>query len=388
MERFVDLVMSDEKLASRLAGIADDHAFAAEITACGIATPGELMSARGRPDGLGSAPWSPPVFVGSDLPPRHWLPVTVAATPEGIVVDWAWLGPEPLRAASYEDEIRRALALPFNRVFRYRTDLGDLIRQCPEPDGLEPDGFIFHMSRCGSTLVAQMLAALPDCIVVSEAPPVDAVLQLHRARDPGLAARALRAMMAALGRKRSGRELHYFVKLDAWHTLSLPLFRRAFPNVPWAFLYRDPVEVMVSQMRRRGIHMVPEYFPPDFYGIGDADCRPDEDYYARVLAAICQAAIGHHGLGGGLLLDYRDLPETVFTALAPHFGLSCDETERETMRGLARLDAKSPTMPFTADAAAKRRAATEKVRRAAERHLAPIYRRLEQSRMGHAGGEI
>ncbi len=100
-------------------------------------------------------------------------------------------------------------------------------------------------------------------------------------------------MVAAFGRKRSGRERHYVVKLDCWHTLALPLFRRAFPDVPWVFLYRDPVEVLVSQMRQRGMQMVPQYLPPGFYGIADTDATMDEDYCARVLGVICRAALDH-----------------------------------------------------------------------------------------------
>ncbi len=377
MKRFADLVMTDETLASRLAGIADNHAFIAEIAAHDIATPGELMSAGRRPDALGLTQWSPPPLAGSTLPPRHWLPVAVAAGPEGAVVDWAWFGPQPLRAAFYELEIQRALSLPFNRAFRYRTGFHDFVTHIGAADSLKLSGFIFHMSRCGSTLAAQMLAALADSIVISEAAPIDAVVQLCRGFSDADAVSALRAIVAAFGRERGGHERRFFIKLDAWHTLALPLFRRAFPDVPWVFLYRDPVEVLVSQMRQRGIQMVPQYFPPAFYGIEDAGTPLDEDYCARVLAAICQAVIDHQCVGGGLLLDYRELPGAVFASLLPHFGVSCDETERETMRRVARLDAKSPITPFTADAAAKQRDATENVRRAADRHLVEIYDRLE-----------
>jgi hypothetical protein len=52
-------------------------------------------------------------------------------------------------------------------------------------------------------------------------------------------------MVAALGQARAG-ETRLFLKLDCWHMRDLPLFRRAFPNTPWVFLYRDPVEVLVS----------------------------------------------------------------------------------------------------------------------------------------------
>ena len=57
----------------------------------------------------------------------------------------------------------------------------------------------------------------------------------------------LRGVVSALGQPRLGTEKHLFIKFDAWKVLDLPLIRRAFPAVPWIFLYRDPVEVLTSQ---------------------------------------------------------------------------------------------------------------------------------------------
>ena len=37
---------------------------------------------------------------------------------------------------------------------------------------------------------------------------------------------------------------------DALPSKQLPLFRAAFPKTPWIFIYRDPVEVMVSLLRK------------------------------------------------------------------------------------------------------------------------------------------
>jgi len=78
------------------------------------------------------------------------------------------------------------------------------------------------------------------------------------------------------------------VKLDSWHTIALPLFRRAFPAVPWVFLYATPVEVMVSQLRMPGLQMLPEGIGPQLYGIersyGGACTR--KTIRARALAMI------------------------------------------------------------------------------------------------------
>jgi hypothetical protein len=200
-------------------------------------------------------------------------------------------------------------------------------------------------------------------------------VQLARGWPAENGARALRAMISAFGRRRSGRERRYLLKLDCWHTLALPLFRRAFPDVLWVFLFRDPVEVLVSQMRERGMQMVPQFLPPSFYGI-EIESVPDEDYCARVLAAICRAVIDHNPRGT-IILNYRELPDAVGAAILPHFGISCGEEEREHMRQAAQQDAKSPSLPFAGDAASKQHAATAAIRRAAANHLDEIYARLE-----------
>jgi hypothetical protein len=387
LKSFAALVMADEALAARLAAVEDTDAFVEHAMRSAqshdIVLPEASLRNAVQPDLLGLGRWSDAPFAGSSLPPRHWLPIGVTAAASGATyVDWGWLGPKPLEAPFYEGAVRRAWARPFNRVFRYRTGLQDLIAQAETADSLEPSGFIFHMSRCGSTLAAQMLAALSDCIVISEAAPIDAVVQLGRALAPEDAVRALRAMIAAFGRKRAGHERRYVIKLDCWHTLALPLFRHAFPDVPWVFLYRDPVEVLVSQMRQRGIQMVPQYMSPSFFGLDPAGYLMDEDYCGRVLGVICRAVIDHREIGrqdldGGLILNYRKLPDAVCSAILPHFGMACGEEERQRMGQIAQRDAKSPTLSFAADTDSKQREATDKIRRAADRHLGEIYNRLE-----------
>jgi hypothetical protein len=381
VRRFAALVMADLDLAARLAPIEERAAFIREAIrsakSLGIVLSEASLLDATQPDVLGLARYSEPLTAGSVLPPRDWLPAAVASESGAIIVDWARFGPEPLRASFYEDEIRRALRLPFNRAFRYRTGLRDLIAQAETMESLVPNGFIFHMSRCGSTLATRMLAALSDSIVISEAAPLDAVVQCCRYLTDEYAVRALRAMISALGRKRSGRERRYVVKLDCWHTLALPLFRRAFPDVPWVFLYRDPVEVLVSQMRQRGMQTVPQFMPPSFYGIAAEESMTEEDYCARVLSIVCRAVLDHDHGSDGLILNYRQLPDAVGTAMLRHFGIFCSDEELRSMRLAAQHDAKSPRLPFAGDTEAKQSSATANIRRAADRHLGEIYRRLE-----------
>jgi hypothetical protein len=274
-------------------------------------------------------------------------------------------------------------------LFRYVTPIEKLAAWLNARPHLQPDGFIFHMSRCGSTLVSQMLAALPSNLVVSEASPIDTVVQASHwwpDLDEQRHAAWLNAIVGALGQRRGGDERRYFIKLDSWHTLALPLFRRAFPAVPWVFLYRDPVEVLASQVSQPGSQMLPRGIGPDLHGI-ERSYGPGaaEDYYARVLAKVCEPVLRHYGRGGGLLVNYRELPQALFTAILPHFGVACDQADRAAMTAATRYDAKTPGVTFAPDSEAKQRGASAAIRAAAERWLRDPYGRLEALRAARTG---
>jgi hypothetical protein len=301
-----------------------------------------------------------------------------------LQVDWAYVGSRRLTEPFFDESVARCLPRPFNRLFRYATPIDALGRWLHDHPGLTPSGFIFHMSRCGSTLVSQMLAAMPRSIVVSEAAPIDAVVRAaHTRPDLGEEQLAawLRWMIGALGQPRSGGEQHYFVKLDSWHTLALPLLRRAFPSAPWIFLYRDPLEVLVSQLRRRGLHMVPGLMDDVFGFAPGRATQPPEAHCADVLERICGGVLQHYAPGAALLVNYRQLPAALWTDVLPHFAVACSDDDHAAMAEAARYDAKRPELPFSNDTAAKRQAATDEIC-AAARRLDDVHARLEALRLG------
>jgi hypothetical protein len=230
-------------------------------------------------------------------------------------------------------------------------------------------------------LIAQMLAALPRAVVISEAAPIDDVIQAGR-KIPGLSpaehAGWLRAIVTALGQRRDGEDL-YVVKLDAWHVHNLPLVRAAFPETPWIFLYRDPVDVLISQLHRPGRLCLPGAMDPAALGLqfDDVTRLPRGEWCARVLERICQAALTHQDDPKGLLLNYRRLPDAVWGALAAHFSIAFAPDDIVRMRNAARFDAKSPSHLFQAHAE-PRDELPAAVRTLAARRLAPLYAELER----------
>lgn len=391
LDRFRAYVMAEAEAQMALARCEAPEAFvdaALEVARrAGIALIAEAFPADLRPDPIGLFLHAPAPQTGSYWPGRDWLPIQIVRVPEGgLAVDWVHFAGAPLAHPFFATDARRAAELPFNRLFRYRTSLDDFILGAPD-DAPEPDGFIFHMSRCGSTLVSRMLATLPGVAALSEPAPLDMVLKLaadgigaEEQGTGGSAARglaALRAMVAALGRRRSDADRHLVFKLDSWQALLLPVFRRAFPDVRWIFLYRDPVEVVASLRLTPSVQMMAHV--PHHHGIHTEAGASTEDHIASVVARICDAAADMAG-EGGLLIEYSELPGAIGAILA-HFGLAPDEEARSAMMETAGQDAKHPWRDHVADSEAKQRGASMAVRDAAERHLAEPWRRLEALRL-------
>ncbi|HZR02421.1 MAG TPA: sulfotransferase [Burkholderiales bacterium] len=314
-----------------------------------------------------------------------WIPASAQWRDGELYVDWCHLGSTPLTEPFFEDSVGLAMRMPFNLFLRHQTRIDDLHAWQLESPGLHPTGFIFHMSRCGSTLVAQMLATRPDSVVLSEATPIDAVLRSRGRSHPAdedLTMARLQWLVSALGQRRSGQESHLFIKFDSWHTLDLPLVRKAFPGVPWVFLYRDPVQVLVSQLKQRGAQMVPGMLGPAPRGIDlrTAATMPPEEYSARLLADICGAALQHARESDALLVNYCELPGAVPQAILAHFGINCSDADRAGMLEKARYDAKNPSFEFSPDDQIKRDAASGRVVDAAAQWVQPLYEQLERLR--------
>ncbi len=369
-------ILADPDLQNRLAAIEDEREFAAAMgrvaADLGLDTGPEDLRPEPRRAGVDDHPPNMRIWPG-----RGWLPEAVVATTAGPAVDWVHFGGARLTEPFFADSLRRARRRPFNRLVRYRTPLSLLAADAPQLRA--PTGLVFHMSRCGSTLVAQMLAADPASVVVSEAPPLDAVVRFIRSRPAMLLANrlaVLRAMVGALGRQRTDGG-HYVVKLDSWHALSLPLFRLAFPDTPWFFLYRDPVEVIVSHLRQRGSQMVPGMGGGREEVVG-ALGMPAERYIAQTLAEICRAAAAHHD-SDGLLVRYDSLPGAVTRQIVPHFGIAANDSVLAAMAHVAERDSKTPMLAFALDSETKRLNASAAVRTAAV-HLDATMRQLDALR--------
>ena len=316
----------------------------------------------------------------------NWIPIRVDWQHSRPVVHWCRLGGLRFTEPFFDQTINRALAHPANLLFQRQTPIEALEQWAASQPGLTPTGFIFHMSRCGSTLISQMLAVLPKNLVISEARPLDAVLRSHF-REAGITETQrigwLQCMVSALGQRRHPEQKHFFIKFDSWHVLFLSLIRRAFPTVPWIFVYRQPMEVLMSHWRQRGPQVIPGVLEAAMFGWDQpaVGAMSPEEYAARVLAKFCEAALESVQAGMGKLVNYQELPVIVLPALMQFWGLEYSQADREQMLEASRLNAKNPSLPFEDDTALKNRNIPDKLCAAVRQWLDDPYQQLEQMRI-------
>lgn len=253
------------------------------------------------------------------------------------------------------------------------TDVSVLWREQLIPNAIAPSAFIFHMSRCGSTLLARALASCARIVVMSEPGPVNELLLQLCNGDRGagisepLRLRMLRNLLLALGRRRAPGQRYYAVKFSSWNVGLIDAIMRALPGVPALFLYRSPPEVMVSLLQG------PAGFMRDRSGVLARFLCPaagrERDVSEPVFVAACLRTMLASALGSAdaAYLDYACLSRDALPGLLRFFGIEC--TQREVARMQAQFDfnakAREPGVAFADDRAAKRAAVTAEITGAA-----------------------
>lgn len=175
-------------------------------------------------------------------------------------IDWALQAKNPAKVAMFRDlqaasgacqEVSRDLGSMVQKMRQYDLDhAGEVI-------SLPPSAVVFHETRCGSTLVANLFAAAKpnnEHYVYSESPPPLAALQAcdnARQCDADKHVQLIQDVFYVMGRRKRpehDKPLRVFYKIQSVGSHSIGAFTKAFPSTPWFFIFRDSVEVMMSHV--------------------------------------------------------------------------------------------------------------------------------------------
>lgn len=308
----------------------------------------------------------------------RWTPIRFDFSGPVPVVDWADLTPERFVDPFFDETVARWVSGPHARPL-VRTGLEALVALDTEPS-LEPAGMIFHLSRCGSTLVSRLLGTLPGVVVVAEPAPLNALLGLDPDRvDEATLVGVVRLLVRALGRCRHGDERRLVLKCTSWNIRRRAILAAAFPDTPWVWVQRDPARVLASLLAE----------PPGWLGLQAAPSRAARrfgldptavpvmaraEFAARALGAMLKAAATDPARR--LCIDHADLPAAVWTRVVAHLGLEADPPAIQRMIEESRFYSKDPASRVFAADAPERHLLTDAMRNAAARFAEPGYRAL------------
>ena len=308
----------------------------------------------------------------------RWTPVRFDLTRSTPTVDWADLSAERFVEPFFDQTVARWSTGPDAQPL-VRTGLDALLALDSEPS-LDPAGLIFHFSRCGSTLVSRLLSTLPGVVVVAEPSPLNALLGLDPSRvDGATLVQVVRLLVRALGRRRHGDEQKFVLKCTSWNVRRQEILTAAFPDTPWAWVQRDPAQVVASLLATPPGwlgHHVPPVQTALRFGIDPSAVATmtRAEFTARALGAMLFSASA--GPPRRICVDHAELPGAVWQRVAPHFGIEIDAAGIEGMAEQARFYSKDvEPQRFSADRS-KSRPVTDEVKDAAERFAEPGYRKL------------
>jgi hypothetical protein len=274
------------------------------------------------------------MVVSNDQPKVLWLDTS------GVSFD----------APFFDETILRCMSLtPGMASFKCVSSLETMIEAAWDVDAVPVTAFLFHVSRCGSTLLSQSLVLSSENIVLSEVPFFDALLR-HDFQDPDLKRRALQAAVRLYGQKRSEISNYLFIKLDSWSVYYHELLRALWPSTPFLLLYRNPLEVLQSHQKMAGMQAVPGLLEPWLFDIPSQGVheKDRETYLGEVLAYYVrqfeQMFLTDHN---SWLVSYHDGIEKMIQTLFSAIGLPVDSDLLTKTAERSRFHSKDPGKVFS-----------------------------------------
>ena len=269
-------------------------------------------------------------------------------------------------------------ALNENRDLAH-SKLSDLFFMEEDIESIPPSGFIFHMSRCGSTLLNNMLKQSDKNIAVSEPEVLFQLLHVASEETAPYILELFKKAVYHLGKKRKEANEHFIIKFSSASTVFMEYVIRAFPNVPRVFIYRDPAEVLVSNLKNPNQEWVTM---ERVLGITAEEMIQQNtllENFALGLKRTCEGFANHFDKQS-MAFNYNQLSGQLFERILEFFKIYPEPEELEKMLSEMQYYSKNRNAKFASDVRKKQAKASPAVRQMAAQHLQEVYDKLESLR--------
>jgi len=372
-EKYNELIASKIQLDGLRAQGSTENFFTAlkQLWCCAGLGDNQLMQAlfalNRQVDSLG-----PEVFAG------NWF----ASHYRNQVIDWC--APCGAATQAFQDQyISHCQQQLLNQFIRPRTSLQRLASASFASPAPEPAGFIFHLSRCGSTLISGCMAEIDGANVLSE-PPAMTEIMLDANLDCALQITAIKQLLHAQYLAMP-HQPQLIIKWNAWDILRWQMIRTAWPEVPVVLLVRDPVEIMASHARQVGRHMAGDPSMAQFHPVFCASTHTRKsgdacfDLLARrvdVLGELLRQMQIAARDPQVMLVDYAELDAQKMLQIAEFFQLSVSVESQSRISARMQYHSKEPGQKFHSDSAQKREYLDSQARRYILDQLFALYQQL------------
>lgn len=273
-----------------------------------------------------------------------------------------------------------------SQVEEYSTGWSALLSRASALPDVRPAGLIFHIGRCGSTLLANALRTAAGVVILSEPQIVDGILlppdSWHRPADwQDVQLQLLDSTIRLLGRTEDINP-KVVIKTTPISILSIPLFRALWPGIPGVIIIRNPIEVVVSCLRSPTGDVSMRWSPMKrkYLGLENTDASMTVvEFCARYLGRLCDVA-ADSAAPHWQVIDYQDLTPSRIRDIGEQFDLimpPADSVQFTTALSTYSKDARRG-VAFHSDTSDKQKAATDLVRYAVRTWAEGPYLRLRR----------
>jgi hypothetical protein len=284
-------------------------------------------------------------------PLYRWIPYKLISEDRNQLCCWLNTNGEKFTEPFFHETIGKITTTHRKAWKNSVSELNMLNIWATDMDFIPPTAFIFHVSRCGSTLLTQMLGTDEQNIVLAEVPFFDALLRLPY-QSSKISKEEISPLLSAglkfYGQKRTGVEKQLFIKVDSWHIRFYKELRMLFPDVPFILLYRTPDEVLVSHQKLRGMQAVPGVIEPEVFGFDAADLTGNLDaYMSKVLERYFEAYLEiAENDPLSMLLNYNEGIGVMMEKLGDFTGITFNEEQLALMNERSKYHSKNPNEVF------------------------------------------
>lgn len=318
----------------------------------------------------------------SDSRLNGMIPVKIGITQGNIEVEWIEARLEEFSDLFYKFTLARLQ----NETQRRTLTTGiEVLSEFTNEKAVEQvKGLIFHVSRCGSTLLSSSISTGTDCIVLSEPDFIPAFLLPSHLNNPILnqltsevRSKMLKGFLNALIRDHKS---DIVIKNNCRNILDIETLLLALPKAKSLFLFREPIEVLASNflapagwfMFFQLPHVTAHLFP-------DSEIEMDELSLA-VLGLLTQLKEGEKLVNNrnAVCLDYKNLNLENICKICRYFELKQKDGMIDKIKNSIHVYSKDPDKEFSyiPDSKEKHQLVDKDVKNFIRNATYPIYESL------------